>query len=269
MLLRYLLLFIISLNILYAKQMHWYDKIYPSVEAGLHYADLQGSVSNTQSVSDFRDDFGYLDSYSSYFALGLKLDYNYAPNFHISYFNNKEYADANLSKSTSVANGVFDANSSISSIVDYQVINFTIYQDFKHKGNRVKFLRFKFYPGDIDFYVGINLKIIDWKFEISDTPKSLEYKYWVHVAEKIPLPFIGFKYYYYNLRLYANASALSFSEAKSTNYEFGLDYRVIDSLYLNVSYLYEDFKATERRDSNIDIVEFKTVGNKFGFKYLF
>lgn len=263
--LKLILLFTI-LTTLSAQAESWYDKIHPSIEAGMHMSDFGGTISNANSSSDFRDDFDYLDTKSSYFVLGFKFDYDYVPNIEISYFNDKQNKDSTLSKYTEVADGSFDANTTVTTDIDYQVLSFVIYKDFKHKGDRVKFLRWKFYPGDFEFDIGMNLKVINWKFNIKDATSSDS---WVVADAAIPLPYIGFKYYYYHFRAYASVSALSFSEATSTNYEIGVDYRVIDNLYLSASYMYEDFKTVEEKDGHRDTVDFNTAGNKFSFKYVF
>jgi len=247
----------------------WSKRVNLSVEAGMHISNFVGSVSNNNSNADFQDDFNYLNNSSSYFSLGVTLDFPYVLNFNISYFNDIAFSDATMKQTTYIADGVFESNTTTSSAIEYQVINFTMYQNFKSKGDRVKFLRWKFYPGDIEFNVGVNFKSILWKFQVTDRPTSSSYKHWIIVDEVIPLPYIGFQYYYYNLKLYGNISALSFREAKSTNYDIGLDYRLLDNLYINISYLFEGFLATEKTDQHIDTVRFQTVGNKIGFKYIF
>jgi len=88
---------------------------------------------------------------------------------------------------------------------------------------------------------------------------------WIKADILIPLPYLGMKYYRYNTVIYANVSALSFSEAKAVTYHAGIDYRIINTLYLGVSYLHEDFKALEREDT----VTFSMDGYKVGFKYIF
>ena len=262
--LRFLLFlaFITSLN---AAEQSWYNKIYPEIEAGMHFSDFDGTISNAYSESDFREDYDYTETASSYFALSIYNENDYMPNIVFSYFNAKQNEDSDLNSQIYVADGVFDANDSVSTTIDYQVLNIALYQDLKIKGRRVKFLFWKFYPGDIEFDVGMNLKVITWEFQAKDAIASNPSSHWITVDSQIPLPYLGSKYYYYDFRAYANVSALSFSEAKSTNYEVGFDYKVIKHLFLSASYMYEDFKATEKKDT----IEFKTRGNKFSFKYVF
>ena len=260
------LLVCLMLTSLYAKEKSWQEKIYISVEAGMHMSEFDGTLTNETSSASFRDDFGYSDvTTSSYFALGLMFDYDYVPNIGISYFNDQQNTNMVLNKKIQVADKTFDVNSSVVTDIAYQVLNVVIYEDFKTKGSRVKFFKWNIYPGDIEFDVGINLKVIDWKYQIRDAATTGASTHWVRVEENIPLPYIGFKYYYYRFRAYANISSLSFSDAKSTNYEMGVDFRLVDELYISASYLYEDFEAVEKKDT----VKFQTSGNKFSFKYIF
>lgn len=244
----------------------WHEKIHPSIEVGMHLSDFDGTIENVNSSSSFQNDFGYTDTSSSYFTFELKLDYDYAPNVEVSYFNDKQNSNSTFTKYTEIADGKFDVNETVHSSIDYQVLNVVLYKDFKKKGSMVRFFGKSFYTGDIEFDVGLNLKYIDWYFNVRDNDGE---DYWDEVNSIIPLPYIGFKYYYYRLQLYANISALSFSEAKSTNYEFGLYFRVIDDLYMGASYIYEGFEATVEKDDHIDTVDFNTAGNKISFKYVF
>jgi len=254
---------ILSLNINAAE---WYEKIHPHIEVGMHFSDFDGTIENEKSSSDFQDDFGYTDTSSSYFVLGLKFDYDYAPVVEISYFNDKQNKNSTFSKYTEIADGQFDANETVHSSIDYQVLNITFYKDFKKKGSMFRLFGQRHYTGDIEFDVGLNLKYIDWRFNVRDSEGE---NYWDEVDSIIPLPYLGVKYYYYRLQLYANVSTLAFSEAKSTNYEFGLYFKVIDDLYIGASYIYEGFEATVEKDGHIDKVDFNTAGNKVSFKYVF
>ncbi|MEA1983976.1 MAG: hypothetical protein U9N39_10565, partial [Campylobacterota bacterium] len=59
--------------------------------------------------------------------------------------------------------------------------------------------------------------------------------------------------------------ALSFIEAKSTNYQLGASYRVVGGLSLSAAYLHEEFEAVEKSDT----VSFSTSGYKLSFMYAF
>jgi len=117
----------------------------------------------------------------------------------------------------------------------------------------------------LEFDIGLDTKLLKWNYEVQDLTNTALSPSWIHVSEFIPLPYIGMKYYLYNFIMYADTSALAFSSAKSTSYQVGLDYRVVGGLYLSAAYIYEQFKVTEQQD----IVDFKTAGYKFSFKYAF
>jgi len=258
---------ILITNLLYAKS--WYNNFHPSLEAGMHLATFKGNIENINSTASFENDLGYDRSFSSYFVFGLKSDYKYFPHFYVSYFNETQSKDVNTPKKIYVANAVFDTNSSLSSTIDYKVINVVLYKDLKIKGERFQFLRWNIYPGDIEFDIGMSAKIVHWKIQLTKNVNNGVYPYWIIVDETIPLPYFGFKHYFYNLRTYGSISALSLNNAKSLNYEVGIEYRLIKNLYISASYLYEGFEAVEERNAHRDTVSFKTVGNKFSFKYFF
>ena len=264
MLVRLVLLLSFAL-LLQAKEKVWYKHFSIELEAAYQFAEFDGSISNGFSSADLRDEFSYKDTAFSYFSLDIQNDYTYAPNVKLSYFNNEEITNSTISKAIKIADGSFDANSTVRTEVNYQVLNALVYETFKAKGKYFRFLKWRPYSGDIDFNVGLNTKLIQWNFLIFDASATDPSYHWIHSDEIILMPYIGFRYYLYRLRLFANASALSLSEAKSTYYEAGADFRVVDTLYLSASYLYEDFKATELKDN----INFSTLGYKFGFKYRF
>ena len=242
------------------------SKVDVKIEAGMYIPTSGGTVSNTPNTlrkADFENDFGYTDLQASHFSLIFLIDYDYVPNVNISYFNMKDNQDTTLDRTLRVADG--DFNSSVSTTIDYSIMNFVFYQDFKQKGKYLSILGKRYYSGDFEFDIGVNAKVIDWKFNVQDAEDRTKSPSWITVNEYIPLPYLGFKYYLYDLTLYTDVSALAISKAKATSYQVGLDYIVIDSLYLSVGYLYEQFKAVEK----LDTVEFETSGYKFGFKYIF
>jgi len=264
---RLFILFIFFVNFVYAKS--WSNNVHPSIEAGVHFATFQGLITNINSKTNIENDLLYDDSFSSYFVFGLKSDYKYIPHFYVSYFSETQSQDAVAKKDIYIANAVFNTDSTISSTIDYQVTNVVLYKDIKIKGDRFDFLRWRFYPGDIEFDLGMSAKIVHWKIQLTQDVNNGVYPYWINVDETIFLPYFGFKYYFYNLRTYGNISALSLNEAQSLNYEIGLEYRLIKNLYFSISYLYEGFEAVEEENNHRDTVSFKTVGNKFSVKYFF
>ncbi len=262
MMLRFLLPIFIFFPLL-ASEDSWYSKIDTKIEAGMYMPLAGGTISNSSGSSDFRDDYGYENLRASYFSLLFLLDYDYVPNIEINYFILKDKQDIDLNKSVVVADGSF--NSSVSTTLNYSVINLLLYQDFKQRGNYFYIFNSAYYIGDIEFDLGINIKQIDWKFKIRDMSDLTKTSSWISVKEFIPLPYIGVKYYLYNLTLYAGVSSLALTKAKATSYQATIEYRVIENLYLSAGYLYEQFRAVEELDS----VEFKTSGYKVSFKYLF
>lgn len=262
--LKRLLLFLIMSISIHAEDISWYDKIHPEVETGMDMSTFDGTHSAVSNVkTSFKEDFGYLETSSSYFALNVDFDYDYIPNIYINYFNLEQTRDAELSEPLEIVN--FDFDGLITTKIQYQVLNVILNYKIKKKGGRVKFFYWKFYPGDIRYSVGLNIKKIDWYFQIiqrKDT--NAEFKY-IRVQTNIPSPYIGVKYYYYNFLVHGDISAISFNEAKTINYQFGIDYKVIKDLYIGVSYTYDDFQATEKED----MLYFRKIGKKFSFKYLF
>ncbi len=240
-----------------------FEKIDSKIEVGLFIPTFNGTISNTKSSSDFQEDYGYSDAKASLFSLEINHSYDYIPNLYLSYFNMKDNRDTMLSESKEIADE--DFNSSVSTTIDYTLLNVILFQDFKKRGQRVSFLNSSFYTGDIEFDIGINAKVIDWNYEIIDKTDLTRTPSWISANIIIPLPYIGVKYYLYDLITYANISALSFSTAKSTSYQYGFDYRIIDSLFLSAGYMYEKFKAVEDSDT----INFTSEGYKFSFKYAF
>lgn len=262
MILRFLLPFLIIFP-LYAVDSNWYSTVDTKIEASMYLPLSSGSISNSHGSSDFYDDFGYTDLKASHFSIEFLLNDKYVPNISISYFRMDDNKDVNLTKSVVVADGTFDAL--VSTDIKYSILDVAIYQDFKKKGRFFKFIGKQYYSGDIEFDAGLNAKMIYWKFNVKNKSNLSQTISWIKVDEFIPLPYIGVKYYLYDFSAYANISALAFSRAKSTSYQIGVDYRVINTLYLSAGYLYEQFKAVEK----LDTVEFETTGYKFGFKYIF
>ncbi|SFV75944.1 hypothetical protein MNB_SM-3-874 [hydrothermal vent metagenome] len=250
-----------------AKEASWYQKLHPIVEAGMHLSSFEGSIKDLRQTADIKKDLAYGQNNSSYFSLGLQTDYPYMFNILWDYFDHKQSQTSTLNKTIYIADGQFETNSTVITYIHYTVSNLTFLYDFYYKGNRVKFLRWRFYPGDLAYYVGLNVKYLYWRIDANKVPQ--ERKHWVIVKEFIPLPYLGVQYFYRYLRIYAHISALSLNEAKSTNYEVGFAYRAYRNFYLKASYLYEDFQATESAGGHVDIVKFATSGTKFSFQYTF
>jgi len=247
-----LLLFLFILSELNA------SKIEAEFEAGIYLPNLGGTITNSVAPSNFEDDFNHVKAEATYLSLDLTLDYDYIPNLFVSYYYMQNRENATLEKNVRVADG--DFNSSVVSSLDYQVINFTLYQDFKVKGSRFSFFGGDFYSGDLEFDAGVNTKLLLWEFQVTDTSSS-----WIKVNTFIPLPYVGVKYYLYNLTLYGDTSILAFSKANSSSYRLGIDYKVVENLSFSAGYIYEQFEVLEEQDS----VDFYTSGYKLSVKYAF
>ena len=262
--LKVVLILLFSLS-LFAKNNQWYSRIDAKIEAGIYFPSLGGTIENLTNIppADFSKDLGYADAKASYFSLELRHDYNYIPNLSLSYFNMQDNKSVELTKTIQIAGS--DFNSSVSSTIDYQVFDATIYQDLPLKGQVFKLFGRKYYSGDLEFDVGLSTKLFQWHYEMKDLTNLSRESSWIRVDEFVPLPYLGVKYFLYDLLIYANASDLAFSRAKSSSYHAGIDYRVVDGLYLSASYMYEQFKVVQEQDT----VDFKTTGPKFSFKYAF
>ncbi len=259
MILRVLLPFFIILS-LSAKETQSPAKIIMKIEAGLYLPDASGSISNPFGSSSFQDDYGYSDLKASYFSLETTFDYDYVPNLYLSYFNMKDNKDAYLNRAVEVGENNF--NSSVTTDINYNVLSAVLYQDFKVKGEYFMLFSKPQYSGDIEFDIGMNVKLIDWTFNIKKDNFS---DGWIKVNQFVALPYLGFKYYFYDLIVYGNISTLALNKVESSAYQIGVDYMIVEDLYLSVSYIDEHFEIVEDRDT----VDFDTSGYKLSFKYRF
>ncbi len=257
----------LRLLLLFFGVFSFYLQAKPSIdikpEVGIFLPEIKGNIQNTQGKSDFQNDYNYEKSKASFFSLDIDIHTNYIPNFYISYLNLKTNTNNDLNQSVRVADG--DFNSSISTYVDYSIVNLLIYQDFMKKGTFKTIFGYSFYTGDLELDIGLNIKVVKWKFEVKDKIDLTKSSSWIDAGLIVPIPHLGIRYYFYNLSLYTNISALSLSEAKLLSYKMGADYRIVDSVYLSATYLYESFEAIEKNDT----INFTTAGYKFSFKYKF
>ncbi len=246
-----------------AKEQNWYDNIDLKIEAGIYLPTFGGDISNVYGETTFDEDLGYNDTTASYFSLFIKHDRAYTPNLIINYFNMKDNQHTTLTNSKNLVDTSFD--SSVATVINSSVLNVVLYQDLMLKGKYLKLFGTYYYTGDLEFDVGLDTKLVSWDFSIQDLTDLSKEQSWIEVSEFIPLPYLGINYYLYNLVVYANVSTLSFVDAKATSYQAGVDYRVVDGLYLSAGYLYEEFEAVE----DLDTITFNTSGYKFSFKYAF
>jgi len=242
----------------------WYDRFEVQVEAGILMNEFDGELKNPTATLDFAKEIGYDNTYSSYFGLKIKNNYEYLPNVSLNVIDMQEEIDSTFETPKKVAD--WDFNGSVTSQTKYRVANLVLHNSYKVKGSMQKFLRWEYYTGDIEFNLGINMKYINYSFRIKNNDTNIPEPYaYVDINTFVAQPYIGMTYYWYDLAFFANGSALSISETKARNYQVGLDYRLYKDLYISASYVFEDFQATEKNDK----VDFKTFGNKFTFKYIF
>ncbi len=259
MLVRFLSLFFIILPLYLNAESVFSAKM----EVGLFLPEIKGTIENTQGTSDFEDDYKYETSEVSFFSLDIDIHKDYIPSISISYLNMTTNMNSDLNKSVTVADGNF--SSAISTRIDYSMINAIIYKDFVKKGTIFTIFGKPFYTGDLELDIGVNVKIVKWNFEIEDKIDLTKPISWINAGLIVPLPHLALRYYVYDFSFYSEVSALSMSDAKLMSYQMGIDYRIVNSIYLNGSYLYEHFEAVEENDT----IGFTTAGYKFSFKYIF
>ena len=241
-----------------------------SAQAALFVADFDGSIKNYKSDINYRSDsnttdgLGYSRVNLSYFESELITSKWYIPTLSISYMNIVESQNSDFNR-TSHMIGV-DFNGSVTSKTSYQVMNFKVYKAFLKKGDSFKIGKRKIYPGDIELDLGFTIKNMIYALKVTDKekPKDTPINY-IDVKQFVALPYLGLRYYYYNLILHADISTLGVGRVQASNYSYGAEYRVYKKIYLGVAYLNESFKAVEKEDT----VTFSTSGTKFSMKYLF
>ena len=261
MILRILIPFLLLSSVLFAGNS-FKSNVDVKFEAGLFLPDISGDIANTTSTAKFDDDLGFSKATASYFSLGVRLDYDYVPNFYVSYFNMRDKADSTLSNAVTIASASYTGD--ITSDIAYDTINMIAYQDFVIKGSTKSLFGYRVFTGDIEFDIGLNVKNLNWRYDIATRP-TISQESFIQIKEFIFLPYFGFKYYWYNVIVLGDISALSFNEAKATSIQLAVDYRLVDGLYLSAGYLYERVKAVDKSDT----ITFDTQGYKFSFKYKF
>lgn len=235
-----------------------------STEAAIYFSKFDGDIKNSTSDVKYRDDLQYDKAVLSYFETELRTSKWYIPTFNVNYMNiiDRENADFNATKH--MIRKDFDTN--LTTDTAYKVVNFEIFKSFFKKGDRVRTARKKFYPGDFEFDLGLNVKYMNYRINavnnMNDENATMSF---IEVKQFVPLPYAGVKYYYYNFVFFANISTLGFSNAKASNYKYGVEYRIFGRIYTGVSYMNESFEAVEKDDK----VTFSSSGTKFSVKYIF
>ena len=258
----------IFLLLLFCSQLSAFDWSL-STEASLFLADFDGSIKNYKSDVNYRAEsngtsgLNYNKSALSYFESELRTTKWYIPTVSISYMSIVETQNSDLNETHLIS---VDFNSSVTTKTSYEVINFKMFKSFFKKGDRFKVGGKKFYPGDLELDLGFNVKRMVYRFELVDKSlgDSAQLNY-IDVKQFIALPYVGVRYYFYNLILYANVSALGLSRVQASNYIYGAEYRVYKKIYMGIAYMDESFKAVEKEDT----VTFSSTGTKLSVKYIF
>jgi len=252
----HLLLLVISLH----TSLSALDDVDLEFEVGMMNASFSGDISNTVNAVSFDGDLGYNDNTSSYFSLKAKFGNEWIPVIHVNYKNFSEGQSSVLSNHK-IGDTYFDELTK--SNIKYTVLNSIFYYEFKSKGKKKRMFGKQRYTGDLEIDLGVNVKNIDYSYDmVGNVSGNEEY---INVSSSILLPYVGMKYYLYHLSLYADISTLSFSDVKATSYNFGIDYEMVRNLYLALTYFYEDFEETIINDT----VTFKSSGLMFSVKYDF
>jgi len=236
------------------------DDVDLEFEMGIMNASFGGDISNTVNSVSFDDDLGFDDTTSSYFSIKAKFGNEWIPVIKVNYMNFSEDQSVTL---TGQKIGDTFFSEIVNSSIDYTVLNTMLYYEFKSKGKRKRMFGKNRYTGDFEIDLGINLKNVDYSYDMTgNTTGDNEY---INVKSSILLPYVGMRYYLYYLSVFADISTLSFSDVKATSYSIGLDYEMIRNLYLGLSYYYEDFEETIAADT----IKFQASGLIFSVKYAF
>ena len=236
------------------------DDVDLEFEVGMMEASFGGDVTNITNSVTFDNDLGYQDTTSSYFSIKAKFQNEWIPVIHINYKDFSEKSDILLAGQL-IGDTAF--TEIVNTNIEYTVLNSILYYEFKSKGTKKRMFGKERYTGDFEIDLGINVKNIDYTYDMLGTVSGdSEY---INVKSSILLPYVGMKYYIYYLSLFADISTLSFSDVKATSYNLGVDYQMIRNLYLGLTYFYEDFEETISNDT----ITFESSGLMFSVKYAF
>ena len=249
-----LVLFIVQSNLVAL------DDVDLEFEVGMYDADFGGDISNSTNSVGFDNDLGYSNSSSSFFGITAKFKNKWIPVMRFNYIEFSERSSATLNNKLI---GTTYFNETVNSNIDYTVLNSIFYYEFKAKGKKKRMFGKSRYTGDYEVDIGVNFKNIDFSYDmVGLTTGNIEY---IKVESSILLPYVGFKYYLYNLSIFADISTLALSDVDATSYNIGFDYQMIRNLYLGLTFFYEDFEDTIAGDT----VTFESSGIMYSVKYAF
>ena len=214
------------------------------IEVGGFNPEFTGDITNPSSRAAFDSDLGYRKTFISYFGADAKFFNPYLPDVKIGYMNILERQSVTLKHSKNFVKQ--DYNDSITSQIDYKVLNLTLYKTL-HQPVSFDFRGKHFALGDIFVELGGNLKYLDYRFDVQDNTDDPTKKF-IALDTFIVMPYIGLQYQYSPITLFASGSALGFSTTKSNNFRGGISFRFIKHLAINGGYMYENIKSTEQED---------------------
>ncbi|MCK5294346.1 MAG: hypothetical protein KAJ49_06825 [Arcobacteraceae bacterium] len=230
-----------------------------ALEVGVWNTSLNGSIENTATTTDFKNDLGFNENKNiTSFGIDLKNDIYWMPNIYINYFNLSNTADGSLATAKRI-DAIYDNFSgSVSSSVDYSEINTIMYG---------------FLQQDIfEFDLGLNIKQIDFTQIIKEN-NAIDGKDEVTIIgpdKIIPLPYIALKIDldFIDTVLKAEASILSLGDDEAKDYKYSINYRVMRHMYISYGYRFNSWKSRSVKDKH-EKYDVNIKGNYFNVKILF
>jgi hypothetical protein len=221
-------------------------------EVGGFYPKFTGDITNPSSTATFDDDLAYRHALISYFGTDIKFFHPYIPDIKLGYLNIMERQSVALAENKTFAKQ--DYNGSITSQIDYKVLNLTLYKTM-HQPLSINFRGESLPLGDIFFELGGNIKYLDYSFDVHNhTDDPLKDS--IVIDTFILMPYFGFRYQYGIIALFANGSALGFSDARADSIRGGMSIRLMKHLSINGGYMYENTKL----NADDDKVTFTSAG---------
>lgn len=225
-----------------------------AVEVGVWDASLNGSISNTNTNTDIKNDLGFIDSKNiTSFGMDVKNNIFWLPNIHVDYFilNSSSHSDLVNKR---IDNDNF--NGTTLSEITYSEINTIMYGYLQR--------------GIFDFDLGVNIK----KINLEETVKSLSGTSSVIIKGPesiLILPYIALNINldFMNTIIKAESSLLSIGDNEAKDYKLSLTYKVMRNLYLTYGSRYNSFKSQNSNKINNEKNDINLKGNYFNVKLLF
>ena len=239
-----------------------------AIEAGIWNTKLGGSIQNTISTTDFRNDLGFDEKKNvTSFGLDLKNEYWWLPNIYVNYFGFNSSANGTITpaKQINIINGIAtNYQGSVSSTIEYSELNTILYGYLQQS--------------IFQFDLGLNLKKIDYTQTLkenidTDTANNDDDSDQSTIKgpqSVIPLPYIGFKVDIYpiNTVLKAEASVLAFGDDEAKDYKYSINYRIMKNMYISYGYRYHSWKTTNEKNPH-EKYDMNIKGNYINAKILF